>query len=150
MYEYNGIVHRVVDGDTMEIDVDLGFECYRRVTFRILELDTYESRLIGTTTEYEKKKGIAIKEFVEEILTDREVQILSQMKKGFYKRYLCQINFKYNEYALPIYFRELMVDLGCDKKAGALPLTTLLEGSAYPSEIVQLYEDIKKKHGILE
>ncbi|MBW3020040.1 hypothetical protein KY334_01980 [Candidatus Woesearchaeota archaeon] len=153
MYEYKGIVHRVVDGDTMEIDVDLGFQVYTRITFRILELDTYETRLIGETTEADKKKGLAIKQFVTEILNDKEVEIETFMKKGFYKRYLCHLRFKYDDKWIS--YNTLMFALGCNKKANEIlerndmTIDHTIISPDY-KKLHERYKEILKEHGILE
>lgn len=42
MYEYYAKLIRVVDGDTVKLEVDLGFNCLIRETFRLADLDTYE------------------------------------------------------------------------------------------------------------
>ena len=38
MYEYQATVHRVIDGDTVILNVDLGFSTYRRVTVRLKDV----------------------------------------------------------------------------------------------------------------
>jgi len=52
-------VHKVVDGDTIDVDIDLGFNVsyYQRV--RLAGIDTPESR---TTDAKEKKLGLEVKE----------------------------------------------------------------------------------------
>ena len=42
MYEYKAIVDRVVDGDTVDFDVDLGFHVVIRLRGRLLDVDTPE------------------------------------------------------------------------------------------------------------
>ena len=42
MFTYKAIVTRVVDGDTFDAEVDLGFRTYRRERFRLLDVDTPE------------------------------------------------------------------------------------------------------------
>jgi len=42
MYEYKAKVIRVVDGDTLELDVDLGFNLRFRDKFRVVGVDTPE------------------------------------------------------------------------------------------------------------
>lgn len=43
-YYYNAKLVRVVDGDTVEADVDLGFDTHQRVMLRLAGIDTPESR----------------------------------------------------------------------------------------------------------
>lgn len=65
-YEYNCIVNRVVDGDTVDVDIDLGFGIVltdERV--RIMGIDTPESR---TSDKVEKVFGLASKNRLKELL----------------------------------------------------------------------------------
>ena len=114
MYEYQGKVYRVVDGDTLIIDVDLGFETFTRTSFRLLNLDTFETRLIGETTVDDKVKGLRIKEFTKWLFTEvPDVVIETKMKKGFYKRYLCIVKFTYKNRV--INYNHMMRAFGADK-----------------------------------
>lgn len=66
MYEYRCNVIKIVDGDTVDVDIDLGFGVWlhdERV--RIMGIDTPESR---TTDLVEKKFGLAAKERVKQLL----------------------------------------------------------------------------------
>lgn len=60
-YEYHAIVTEVVDGDTIVIDLDLGFDIkFTNQKVRLLGVDTPESR---TSDKVEKAFGIASKDF---------------------------------------------------------------------------------------
>lgn len=66
MYEYRAKVNRVVDGDTVDIDIELGFDIVltgQRV--RIMGIDTPESR---TSDKVEKKFGKAAAKRLKELL----------------------------------------------------------------------------------
>ena len=66
MYEYSCRIVRVVDGDTVDIDIDLGFDVWlRKQRIRLYGVDTPESR---TRDLEEKKYGLAAKKFVEKRL----------------------------------------------------------------------------------
>ena len=55
MYEYNCKIRRVVDGDTVDVDIDLGFGIvYANQRIRLYGIDTPESR---TRDPYEKFLG---------------------------------------------------------------------------------------------
>ena len=64
MYEYKAIIRRVVDGDTVDITLDLGFDILYNNRIRLLGIDTPESR---TRDLEEKKLGLAAKERVREL-----------------------------------------------------------------------------------
>ena len=69
MYEYRCKVTRVVDGDTVDVDIDLGFGVWlHKERVRIYGIDTPESR---TRDLEEKKYGLAAKEFVKEFVRDK-------------------------------------------------------------------------------
>ena len=65
MYEYNAVVDRVVDGDTIKCTIDLGFNTWKKVTVRMEGINTPESR---TRDKEEKKLGLAAKARLIEIL----------------------------------------------------------------------------------
>ena len=70
-YEYNCIINKVVDGDTVDIDIDLGFNIIltgERV--RIMGIDTPESR---TSDEVEKIFGLAAKERLKSLLGKKAI-----------------------------------------------------------------------------
>ena len=77
MYEYKCKIRKVVDGDTVDIDIDLGFGVWlndERV--RIMGIDTPESR---TSDPIEKKFGLAAKERVKSLLGEDAV-LISKVK----------------------------------------------------------------------
>jgi micrococcal nuclease len=54
-------VNKVVDGDTIDVDIDLGFDVSLAKRVRLAGVDTPESR---TKDEYEKKLGLEAKEWL--------------------------------------------------------------------------------------
>jgi len=89
MYEYRCKIVRVVDGDTVDINIDLGFGVWlndERV--RLMGVDTPESR---TRDKVEKLFGYAAKAYVEAILPVGSIQQLVTKKydsKGKFGRIL--------------------------------------------------------------
>ena len=66
MFEYSCRIVRVVDGDTVDVDIDLGFDLWlKKQRIRLYGVDTPESR---TRDLEEKKYGLAAKDFVEKHL----------------------------------------------------------------------------------
>ena len=74
MHEYSCRIVRVVDGDTVDVDIDLGFDVWlKKQRIRLYGVDTPESR----TREFEEKKyGLAAKAFVEKHLPVGSTQTL--------------------------------------------------------------------------
>jgi micrococcal nuclease len=80
MYEYKVKVLRVVDGDTVDVDIDLGFGVWlRKERVRIMGIDTPESR---TRDKVEKKFGLASKAKLKELLKDGAILKTEVSKKG--------------------------------------------------------------------
>ena len=74
MYEYNSIIRYIVDGDTIDVDIDLGFGVWLRdQRIRLYGIDTPESRTRDLT---EKLFGFAAKDFVKNYLPVGSKQIL--------------------------------------------------------------------------
>lgn len=80
MNEYEVEVIKVVDGDTVDVDIDLGFGItLRDERVRIMGIDTPESR---TSDKVEKVFGLASKERLKELLKDNPVLITFDDKNG--------------------------------------------------------------------
>ena len=78
MYEYRCKILRIVDGDTVDVDIDLGFGVWmHRERVRIMGIDTPESR---TRDLAEKKFGLAAKEFVRFLMPVGSSQIIMTHK----------------------------------------------------------------------
>ena len=78
--EYDVHVVKVVDGDTVDVDIDLGFGiCLKDERVRIMGIDTPESR---TSDKVEKVFGLASKARLKELLDDDAVLITFDDKKG--------------------------------------------------------------------
>ena len=81
MYRYKVEVTRIVDGDTVDVDIDLGFGMtYKKQRVRMMGIDTPESR---TRDLEEKFYGKQSKYFLEGLLKDKKVQLLSHDKGKF-------------------------------------------------------------------
>ena len=66
VYLYNAEVKKIIDGDTFDILIDLGFDTLRKGRVRLYGVNTPESR---TTNLEEKKMGLAAKEFTDQWIT---------------------------------------------------------------------------------
>jgi micrococcal nuclease len=80
MYEYQCRILRVIDGDTVDIDIDLGFGVWmHRERVRLYGIDTPESR---TRDLEEKKFGLLAKAYVRDHLPVGSIQTLVTIKDG--------------------------------------------------------------------
>jgi len=89
MYEYKAKVHRIIDGDTIDVVIDLGFEMSSRQRLRLYGIDTPEVR---TRDLEEKARGKAAKARLLQMINGckREV-IIQTLKRGKYGRILAKI-----------------------------------------------------------
>jgi micrococcal nuclease len=73
MYTYSAQVTKIIDGDTIEIDLDLGFGVwYRNQRVRLNGIDTPESR---TKDKDEKIRGELSKSKLKELIEEKRVKI---------------------------------------------------------------------------
>ena len=88
MHEYKCTIRRVVDGDTVDVDIDLGFDTWiHNERVRLYGIDTPESR---TRDLEEKKAGLFAKDVVLHYLPEGSKQVLRTHKDkvGKYGRVL--------------------------------------------------------------
>jgi micrococcal nuclease len=80
MYEYQCKIVKVIDGDTADVDIDLGFGVWmKKQRIRFYGVDTPESR---TRDKEEKVYGLMAKEFVLSHLPVGSTQVLRTKKDG--------------------------------------------------------------------
>ena len=86
MYKYNCKIVRVIDGDSVIVDIDLGFNHFiHNESIRLYGCDTPECRTRDAT---EKAAGLLAKKFVEEALHVGGTYKLQTEEKGKFGRYL--------------------------------------------------------------
>ena len=90
MFEYKCKLVKVVDGDTVDVDIDLGFGVWlQNQRIRLYGIDTPESR---TSDAEEKKYGLAAKQRMQEWLDGGNLKIVTHKDaKGKYGRILGEL-----------------------------------------------------------
>ena len=89
MFEYFCKINRVVDGDTVDVTVDLGFDIHHSARVRMMGIDTPESR---TRNLEEKALGLASKARLKELLKGQKIKIeTSKEGKGKFGRILADV-----------------------------------------------------------
>jgi len=91
MYEYRVKVVKIVDGDTVDVDIDLGFGVWlKKERIRMFGIDTPESR---TRDLDEKKYGLMAKDYITKLLDDEGGIVLKTRKdaEGKYGRILGEL-----------------------------------------------------------
>ena len=85
MYEYVvKKVHKIVDGDTIDVDIDLGFNISYFQRVRLAGIDTPESR---TSDPYEKNLGMESKEWLKKALEGQTKIIIKTEKPDSSEKY---------------------------------------------------------------
>lgn len=79
MHEYSAKVERWVDGDTVDLDIDLGFDIRYNQRVRLYGINTPETR---TRNLEEKKKGLEAKARVNELCPEGSSVVLKTTKDG--------------------------------------------------------------------
>ena len=86
MYQYKiKKIHRVIDGDTVDIDIDLGFDITIRQRVRLKDIDAPEPR---TKDLEEKAAGLVAKAWLEKELSREGEWIIETTKEDKYGRIL--------------------------------------------------------------
>jgi len=82
MYEYYCEVTRIIDGDTLDVDIDLGFSTkLTKQRIRMLGIDTPESR---TRDLEEKSRGLLSKKFLMDLCpVGSKIKLVSHGKGKF-------------------------------------------------------------------
>jgi micrococcal nuclease len=91
MYQYSAKLIRVIDGDTIDAEIDLGFKIFVKERIRLIGIDTPESR---TRNLFEKSWGLAAKDRLSELLADNNNDFIINTKidkKGKFGRMLGDI-----------------------------------------------------------
>lgn len=85
MYEYHvRSINKVVDGDTIDVDIDLGFDISFSSRVRLAGIDTPESR---TTDKMEKALGLESKEYLKKKVKDAKSIIIKTEKMDSSEKY---------------------------------------------------------------
>ena len=123
MYQYKIKLDRVIDGDTIDCYIDLGFDISTKKRVRFMGINTPESR---TRDLEEKKKGLAAKARTKELLEK------VSSKSGY---------FRLKSHGLGKYGRVLGEIFIMDKEGKQMSVneTLIAEGHAY------IYDGGKKK-----
>lgn len=85
MYEYRvKNITKVVDGDTIDVDIDLGFNISYSQRVRLAGIDTPESR---TSDKFEKVLGLESKEYLKSKLKDAKLIVIKTEKPDSSEKY---------------------------------------------------------------
>ncbi len=109
MYTYNARLIRVIDGDTVDLEIDLGFDLSVRQRLKLYGVGTPDSRSADSNT---KQKGLEAKQRLTELLP-RQFKIITILnKRGKYGRVLGTIFITEKDTGKEVNVNELMVTEG--------------------------------------
>ena len=109
MFDYKVKITRVVDGDTVDAELDLGFDIIYRERIRLMAIDTPESR---TRNKVEKALGLAAKARLKELIAENKGNIIlktAKTAKGKFGRILGNL---YTEEMYPKTFNYILIEEG--------------------------------------
>ena len=89
-YIYKAHIDRVIDGDTFDVTVNLGFRITTYQRLRLVGVDTPETR--GP----ERPEGLKVKQYVKDLIEGRDLSI-ETFKVGKYGSYICQVYLENDE-----------------------------------------------------
>ena len=83
-YVYDAKIVRIIDGDTFDFEIDLGFSIHVKERMRLYGVNTPEIR--GP----ERQEGLKVKKYVSDKILNKTFEILVY-KKGKYGRYVADL-----------------------------------------------------------
>lgn len=101
MFQYKAEVVRIVDGDTIDVVIDLGFKITTNQRIRFARINTPETYNVKKDSE-EYQKGMASKQYVEQRLTTNKNEIKLETEK---------VTEKYGRYIGTIWLADSTVSL---------------------------------------
>ena len=111
LFTYRAYIEKVVDGDTLKVRIDQGFDIWNRQVLRLRDIDCPEA---GT------KEGDAAKNFVRSLLKEASLIVLRSSKSDKYDRYLADIFIPQGEEPDPatdVYLNNFLLEKGHAKRA---------------------------------
>jgi len=91
LYYYNAIVLRVVDGDTLDLEISLGMGIYIKERIRISGIDSPETYGVKKESE-EYRSGMITKNRLKNLVLGKKIQINTHKdKKEKYGRYIADV-----------------------------------------------------------
>ena len=109
LYNYKARIIRVVDGDTVDAQIDCGFGIVITKRLRILDYDAPETW--RPKCEKELQHGLKAKQKAQQLLEGKELYITTGKDQGVYGRYLANIELENGKD-----FAQYMKKLGLEKK----------------------------------
>lgn len=88
MFQYSARVHEIIDGDTIDVSLDLGFNIQHIIRLRLYGINAPETK---TKDLHEKELGLKAKARLSELILSKVVTIKTHKTSDKYGRYLAEI-----------------------------------------------------------
>lgn len=89
MYDYNATLIAVIDGDTVDLDIDLGLDIHNMIRVRLYGINTPE---LHSSSPAQRALATKAKQFAIDFLTGKNITIQTYKdRKEKYGRYLATI-----------------------------------------------------------
>lgn len=73
MYQYEAKIIDIIDGDTVKVELSLGFNIYHKITLRLVDINAPETRSLN---EQIKKYGLRAKEKLKQYLNEGDGSVV--------------------------------------------------------------------------
>ena len=93
MYKYKAKIIRWIDGDTVLVDIDLGFFCTRQERLRLARISAHE---LNSETLYKRRRARSARHHAERMCPVGSAVVVetSKSNRDRYARYIAEINFQ--------------------------------------------------------
>jgi len=88
MWTYLATVNRVIDGDTVEVSIDLGFSLTWKTPVRLYGINAPET---NSTDPLERANGVLAKKWLTKQIAGKAVRLQSVKPKDKFGRYLAEV-----------------------------------------------------------
>lgn len=102
LFTYNAFIEKVIDGDTLKVRLDLGFDSWTRQTLRLRGIDS---------PEVDTKAGVEARTFAQVLIKESQRIIVRTSKSDKYDRYLADV-FIPSENGEEVYLNNLLLEKG--------------------------------------
>ena len=91
--KYKATILRWLDGDTVELLLDLGLRVHVESKFRLGRLNAPETKMYRGVTLEEKQRGLALTDMLKSKVPEETEVLVTVTKKGKYGRYIIELWF---------------------------------------------------------
>lgn len=119
MFEYEGVIDRIVDGDTLDVDIDLGMNVHVHERLRLKGIDTPE--IYGVKKDSpEYQDGMEAKAYLQKLIPPGSLVKVRTFKdkKGKYGRYIADVLYVEPDDGHTVNVAEALIEKGHGERSG--------------------------------